>query len=73
MMISKDSLPKEHLRIMQHIEEVIEHFTKQDDEQMYAHMIAVREYLQDLAEDRAMLFETVNRMAVNMLTAHDNR
>lgn len=58
---------------MNSIEIVLRHFANEDNTKMYQHIVAVREYLQYIADDRVMLFETIDRLAVNNLAAHDNR
>ena len=65
--------PEQHLAMMRSIEAVLRHFAVEDNMTMYKEAIAIREYVQELADDYAMMRITIDRMAVNQLAAHDNR
>jgi hypothetical protein len=65
--------PDQHLAMMQSIEAVLRHFQEQDNMTMYKDVVAIREYLQGLADDYAMMRVVIDRLAVNNLAAHDNR
>jgi hypothetical protein len=51
----------------------MKHLVSEDNLPLYKEMVAVREYLQQLADDYAMMRAAIDRMAVNELAAHDNR
>jgi hypothetical protein len=65
--------PEQHLAMMRSIEAVLRHFAVEDNMTMYKEVIAIREYVQELADDYAMMRVVIDRMAVNQLAAHDNR
>ena len=59
--------------MMQSIEAVLRHFVEEDNMTLYQDMIAIREYIQEMADDYAMMRVALDRMAVNHLAALDNR
>ena len=59
--------------MMRSIEAVLRHFVEEDNMTLYQDMIAIREYIQEMADDYAMMRVTIDRMAVNQLAALDNR
>ena len=59
--------------MMRSIEAVLRHFVEEDNMTLYQDMIAVREYLQEMADDYATMRVALDRMAVNQLAALDNR
>lgn len=65
--------PEQHLAMMRNIEAVLRHFVEENNMNLYKDMIAVREYVQEMADDYAMMRVAIDRMAVNQLAAHDNR
>lgn len=65
--------PEQHLAMMRSIEAVLRHFVEEDNMTLYQDMIAIREYIQEMADDYAMMRVTIDRMAVNQLAALDNR
>jgi hypothetical protein len=65
--------PEQHLAMMRSIDNVMKHLVSEDNLPLYKEMVAVREYLQQLADDYAMMRAAIDRMAVNELAAHDNR
>ncbi len=65
--------PEQHLAMMRSIEAVLRHFVEEDNMTLYQDMIAVREYLQEMADDYATMRVALDRMAVNQLAALDNR
>jgi hypothetical protein len=65
--------PEQHLAMMRSIDNVMKHLVSEDNLPLYKEMVAVREYLQQLADDYAMMRVAIDRMAVNELAAHDNR
>lgn len=65
--------PEQHLAMMQSIEAVLRHFVEEDNMTLYQDMIAIREYIQEMADDYAMMRVALDRMAVNHLAALDNR
>lgn len=65
--------PEQHLAMMRSVDNVMKHLVSEDNLPLYKEMVAVREYLQQLADDYAMMRVAIDRMAVNELAAHDNR
>lgn len=65
--------PEQHLEMMRSIEAVMKHFVQENNLTMYQDLVAIREYLQGLADDYVMMRTAIDRMAVNELAAHDNR
>jgi len=65
--------PEQHLAMMRSIDNVMKHLVSEDNLPLYKEMVAVREYLQQLTDDYAMMRAAIDRMAVNELAAHDNR
>lgn len=65
--------PEQHLAMMRSVDNVMKHLVSEDNLPLYKEMVAVREYLQQLADDYAMMRAAIDRMAVNELAAHDNR
>lgn len=59
--------------MMRSIEDVMKHFVQENNLTMYQDLVAIREYLQSLADDYVMMRTAIDRMAVNELAAHDNR
>lgn len=59
--------------MMRSVDNVMKHLVSEDNLPLYKEMVAVREYLQQLADDYAMMRAAIDRMAVNELAAHDNR
>lgn len=59
--------------MMRSVDNVMKHLVSEDNLPLYKEMVAVREYLQQLADDYAMMRVAIDRMAVNELAAHDNR
>lgn len=58
--------------MMRTIEAVLRHFAQENNMTMYKDVVAIREYVQGLADDYTMMRVTIDRMAVNNLAAHDN-
>lgn len=65
--------PEHHLEMMRTLENVLKHFAQDDNMLMYDNTIAIREYLQHLADQYAMMRITIDRMVVNQLAALDNK
>jgi len=65
--------PEQHLAMMRSVDNVMKHLVGDDNLPLYKEMVAVREYLQQLADDYAMMRTAIDRMAVNELAVHDNR
>ena len=59
--------------MMRSVEAVMRYFTQENNMTMYQDMVAIREYLQHLADDYTMMRAAIDRMAVNELAALDNR
>jgi len=68
-----NTTPDQHLQMMRNIEAVLRHFQEENNMTMYQDVVAIREYLQVLADDYAMMRVVIDRLAVNNLAAHDNR
>ncbi len=67
-----NTTPEQHLAMMRTIEAVLRHFAQENNMTMYKDVVAIREYVQGLADDYTMMRVTIDRMAVNNLAAHDN-
>lgn len=65
--------PDQHLEIMRTIESVLRYFMNENNITMYQDVVGIREYLQYIADDRTMLLDTIDRMAVNSLSNYDKR
>lgn len=57
--------PDQHLEMMRNIDDILKHFASQDSMEMYKKTVAVREHLQHLADDYALMRITIDRMVIN--------
>lgn len=51
--------------MMRNIDDILKHFASQDSMEMYKKTVAVREHLQHLADDYALMRITIDRMVIN--------
>jgi hypothetical protein len=65
--------PDQHLEMMRTIESVLRYFMNENNITMYQDVVGIREYLQYIADDRTILLDTIDRMAVNSLSNYDKR